>query len=147
MTRITYDSNIHISRRLSSFPQGFCMTAIVLEELTAGSPDESEVKYWGQVRKAREQDGTLLTPNAEDWWQTGKILNSLRRGLKSTTTGKIPKHSASHTERIIRDTLIARVCKREGLLLVTDNIKDFALIQNFCKIKLVSGKDYFGNSL
>ena len=144
MPTVTYDSCIHISRQLSSFPKGFCMTVIVLEELTAGSADASEVKYWGSVRKSREADGTLFTPNAEDWWITGKILNSLRRGLKSAKTGKIPKHSASHTERIIRDTLIARVCKREGLLLVTDNLKDFKTIQDFCPVKVISGKDFFG---
>lgn len=42
------------------------MTAIGLEELTAGAPDESEVGFWGRVRKAREADGTLFTSNAED---------------------------------------------------------------------------------
>ncbi len=65
------------------------MTAIVLEELTAGSSDDSEVRRWQQVRKDREKDGTLFTPNSEDWWMAGKILNSLRRGLKSTNKGKI----------------------------------------------------------
>ena len=119
------------------------MTAIVLEELTAGSFDDSEVKFWNSVRKDREADGTLFTPNAEDWWMAGKVLNSLRRGLKSTKAGKIPKHSAAQTERIIRDTLIARICKRESLTLVTDNLKDFELIQNYCNVKLISGKKFF----
>lgn len=119
------------------------MTAIVLEELTAGAADESTVRYWGRIRKAREADGTLFTPNAEDWWIAGKVLNSLRRGLKSTKIGKIPKHSAERTERIIRDTLIARICKREGLTLVTDNLKDFELIQNYCNVKLISGAKFF----
>ena len=144
MPTITFDTCIFITHKPSYYPQGFCMTAVVLEELTAGSSDDGEVKRWNQVRKDREKDGTLFTPNAEDWWMAGKILNSLRRGLKSVKTGKIPKHSASHTERIIRDTLIARVVKRENLYLVTDNIKDFETIQNYCKIKLISGKEFFG---
>ena len=120
------------------------MTAVVLEELTAGSSDDKEVRRWEIVRKQREEDGTLFTPNAEDWWMAGKVLNSLRRGLKSKKSGKIPKHSASHTERIIRDTLIARVCKREGIILVTDNLKDFDEIKSFCNVKIISGKDFFG---
>lgn len=120
------------------------MTAIVLEELTAGSADASEVRFWNDVRKARERDRTLFVPNAEDWWMAGKVLNSLRRGLKSGKKGRIPKHSAEQTERIIRDTLIARVCKREGLTLITDNLKDFEKIKSFCSIRMQSGKDFFG---
>ncbi len=42
------------------------MTAVVLEELTAGSSDDGEIRRWGQVRKDREKDGTLFTPSAED---------------------------------------------------------------------------------
>lgn len=146
MDLITFDTCIYITYQPPSRPpRGFRMTAVVLEELTAGSADDSEVRRWNQVRRFREADGTLFTPNAEDWWQAGKILNSLRRGLKSKKTGKIPKHSASHTERIIRDTLIARVCKREKLTLVTDNLKDFKVIEPYCQIKIISGKDYFGS--
>lgn len=144
MPTLTFDTNIFITHQPSYYPQGFCMTAIVLEELTAGSADNTAVRYWQNVRKEREANGTLFTPNAEDWFLTGKILNSLRRGLKSQKTGKIPKHSASHTERIIRDTLIARICKRESLYLVTDNIKDFETIEPYCKIKLISGEEFFG---
>ncbi len=43
------------------------MTAVVLQELTAGAEDDKEVKYWNDVRRAREKDGTLLVPNGEDW--------------------------------------------------------------------------------
>lgn len=131
MPTITFDSCIFIAHQPSYYPKGFCMTAVVLEELTAGSSDDGEGRRWQQVRKDREKDGTLFTPNAEDWWMAGKILNSLRRGLKSAKTGKIPKHSASH---------------RENLYLVTDNIKDFETINNYCKIKLISGKDFFGTN-
>ncbi len=144
MPTITFDTCIFITHQPSSYPQGFCLTAVVLEELTAGAADDSEVKFWGQVRKEREADGTIFTPNSEDWWLAGKILNSLRRGLKSKNKGRILKHSASHTERIIRDVLIARVVKRENLYLVTDNIKDFETIAPYCKIKLISGEDFFG---
>lgn len=144
MPTLAFDTNIFITYQPPSYPQGFCMTAIVLEELTAGSSDNTELKFWGNVRKDREANGTLFTPNAEDWFLTGKILNSLRRGLSSPKKGKIPKHSASHTERIIRDALIARVCKRENLYLVTDNTKDFETISPYCKIKLISGKEFFG---
>ena len=65
------------------------------------------------------------------------------RGLKSKFGGKTPKLQDSEKQRIIRDVLIARTVKRAGALLVTDNLKDFQRIRRFCRIRLVSGHEYF----
>ena len=65
------------------------MTAVVLQELTVGAKDNTEVRYWSEVRKAREKDGTLIVPNGEDWWMAGKVLNSLLRGLKADNVGEL----------------------------------------------------------
>lgn len=144
MPIITFDTCIFISYQPSNLPKGFRMTAVVLLELTVGATDNTEVKYWNEVRKAREKDGTLLVPNGEDWWMTGKVLNSLLRGLKSENLGKTPKLSANEIQRITRDVLIARTAKRENALLITDNIADFNKIKKFCDVKTQSGKDFFG---
>lgn len=112
----TFDTCIFISYQPSYLPKGFRMTAVVLQELTVGASDNTEVKYWNEVRKAREKDGTLLVPNGEDWWIAGKVLNSLLRGLKSENAGKTPKLSADEIQRITRDVLIARTAKRENAL-------------------------------
>lgn len=120
------------------------MTAVVLQELTVGATDNTEVKYWNEVRKAREKDGTLLVPNGEDWWLAGKVLNSLLRGLKAKNEGKTPKLSTDEIQRITRDVLIARTVRRENALLITDNIADFNKIKKFCDVKTQSGKDFFG---
>ena len=143
MPIITFDTCIFISYQPSYLPKGFRMTAVVLQELTVGANDNTEVKYWNEVRKAREKDGTLLVPNGEDWWLAGKVLNSLLRGLKSENAGKTPKLSADEIQRITRDVLIARTVKRENALLVTDNIADFNKIKKFCDVKTQSGKDFF----
>ena len=141
---ITFDTCIFISYQPLYLPKGFRMTAVVLQELTVGASDNTEVKYWNEVRKAREKDGTLLVPNGEDWWLAGKVLNSLLRGLKSDNAGKTPKLSADEIQRITRDVLIARTVKRENALLITDNIGDFNKIKKFCDVKTQSGKDFFG---
>jgi predicted nucleic acid-binding protein len=124
MPIVTYDTCIYISRQPSSFPKGFRMTAIVLQELTAGAADDSTVKLWNDARRLHERAGTLLVPDGEDWWMAGKVLNSLLRGLRSTNKGKIPKISAGEKQRIIRDVLIARVAKRSNTAIVTDNVRD-----------------------
>lgn len=119
------------------------MTAIVLQELTAGASDDTLIRAWDQVRRAREKDGTLLVPNGEDWWMAGKVLNSLLRGQRHKNKGKTPKISKNEKQQIIRDVLIARTAKRAGAMLVTDNLGDFKKIAKFCDVRLVSGKQYF----
>ena len=144
MPLVTFDTCIFIRYQPSYVPQGFRLTAVVLQELTVGAQSDKEVKSWNEVRKIREKDDTILVPNAEDWWMAGKVLNSLLRGLKSNNRGKTPKLSNDETQRIIRDTLIARICKREGVTLITDNLDDFRKIKNFCNVKIMSGEKYFG---
>jgi predicted nucleic acid-binding protein len=143
MSVITFDTCIFITYQPSYLPKGFRLTAVVLQELTAGANDDKEVKYWNEVRRAREKDGTLLVPNDEDWWLAGKVLNSLQRALRGSNQGKIPKSDPATIQRITRDVLIARTAKRAGAMLVTDNTKDFELIKNFCNVKTISGKDFF----
>jgi len=139
----TFDTCIFIKYQPSDLPEGFRLTAVVLQELTAGADDDKEVKYWNEVRRARERDETLLVPNGEDWWMAGKVLNSLQRALRGGNQGKIPKSDAATIQRITRDVLIARIAKRVGAVLVTDNTKDFELIRNFCNVKIISGKEFF----
>lgn len=83
-------------------------------------------------------------PNAEDWWQTGKIINALQRGLKSQQGGQTPKIIAEEKYRLTNDVLIARTAKREGVTVVTDNARDFEMIRRFCAVKIVSSADFFG---
>ncbi len=142
MSVITFDTCIFITYQPLYLPKGFRLTAVVLQELTAGANDDKEVKYWNEVRRARKKDGTLLVPNDEDWWLAGKVLNSLQRALRGSNQGKIPKSDSVTIQRITRDVLIARTAKRAGAILVTDNTKDFELIKNFCNVKAISGKEF-----
>jgi predicted nucleic acid-binding protein len=120
------------------------MSAVVLQELTAGALDKSEIQRWDAARLSHEKAGTLLVPNGEDWWLAGKVLNSLLRGLKSKRGGLTPRLPASEKHRIIRDVLIARTVRRSGSMLVTDNIADFRLIRRFCAVRVMPGARYFG---
>lgn len=142
MPIITYDTCCFISYDPSSFPSGFRMSAVVIQELTAGAEDIHKVKYYEAMRKFYEGEGKLLIPNGEDWFQAGKILYSLINGVR-TRIGKAPKLSKDEKQRIVRDVLIARTAKRANCVVVTDNIKDFELIQTYCNVKLIHGVDYF----
>ncbi|NOT48608.1 MAG: hypothetical protein HOP17_12760 [Acidobacteria bacterium] len=145
MAVITFDTCIFIKYRQPLInPKGFRMTAVVLHELTVGSEDAYVIRRIEIERRKYERDGILLVPNGEDWFIAGKVINSLQRGRKSANKGRTPKISAEESRRIMRDVLIARTVKRENALLVTDNTTDFEKIKNFCKIRTITGRDFFG---
>ncbi len=143
MPIVTYDTCIFISRKPASFPKGFRMTAIVLQELTAGATDDSIVKLWNAARRDHELAGTLLVPNGEDWWMAGKVLNSMLRGQRVKNKGRTPKISVDEKQKIIRDVLIARVARRSNTAIVTDNVKDFEKIRSFCNVRVIPGSKHF----
>jgi len=120
------------------------MAAVVLHEMTIGAEGEAQVRYWENVRREYEKDKKLLVPNGEDWFIAGKVINLLQRGRKIANKGRTPKISPEESRRIMRDVLIARTAKRENALLVTDNIADFKKIEHFCKVRMVTGEEFFG---
>lgn len=122
------------------------MTAVVLQELTAGAADDATVKELDVARRSFEKAGILLVPTGEDWWVAGNMLNSMLRGLKKKNKGKIPKIGADEKQRIIRDVLIARVAKRANAAVVTDNLRDFERIQSYCSVKIIAARDHFHSS-
>ena len=144
MPIVTFDTCVVIARRLPFSTKGFRMSAVVLHEMTIGAADDAEVRYWDAVRKDFEKAGKFLVPNGEDWYLAGKVLNSLQRGRKAANKGKTPKLSAEESRGIMRDVLIARTARRENALLVTDNVADFEKISPFCKVRIVTGKEFFG---
>ena len=144
MPTITYDTSIFIAYKPAALPAGFRMSAVVIQELTAGAVDKSEVQRWQAAMRAHEKEGTLLVPTGEDWWLAGKVLNSLLRGLKSKAGGLTPRVPKAEKQRIIRDVLIARTARRAGALLLTDNVADFEKIRRFCNVRLRRGADHFG---
>ncbi len=147
MPKTTFDSNIFIARSRTNMklPSNFYMSVVVMQELAIGAEDATEIKELDTIWRVYEKEGRLLVPTAEDWWQAGKIINALQRGLKSQQGGQTPKLGADEKYRMTSDVLIARTAKREGVTVVTDNVKDFEMIRRFCAVKFVSSADYFGS--
>lgn len=72
MAKIVFDTSVMISRKPTELPADFLMSAVVIQELTAGAADRSEVKQWETAYLAHQKDETLLIPTGEDWFQAGK---------------------------------------------------------------------------
>lgn len=143
MAKVTFDTNVFIKQKAVKLPSDFFLSAIVLQELTAGALDSSRLKVLNQLRIQFEKAGRLLVPTGEDWWQAGKILNSLWKNLKSNSRGRAKGISSSEQQRIIRDVLIARTAKREGAIVVTFNTSDFEKIYRYCSVRIIHPREYF----
>jgi len=143
MPKVTYDSDIFIKHKPAQFPAGFYMSIVVLQELLAGAKDSEAIKEFSAAYRDYQKGNRLLVPTAEDWWYVGLVLNALQRGRRSKKSGLIPKISIGEKYRITNDVLIARTASRAGIAIVTDNIKDFARIKNFCNVRLIAGIDFF----
>jgi predicted nucleic acid-binding protein len=143
---ITLDTSAIIAHKMKPNLKGFVLTSVVLQEMTAGANDQTELQFWEMVYHAFDKEERLLVPTGEDWWQAGRILNFLLRGLKSQRGGLTPKLPAEEKQRIIRDVLIARTARRAGVTVVTDNLADFNRIKHYCDVKVLSAEQYFKRS-
>lgn len=129
-----YDTNVIIRHGMSNVPG--LVSAVVLQELTAGAQDTAGVRRLGSLRAAAEEDGVLLTPDGEDWYQAGKVLNALHRGLRSHRGGHTPAIPKEEQHRLLRDVLIARSARRVNAPVVTYDRADFEKIRRFCNVRL-----------
>lgn len=143
MLRVTLDTNVLIRYYPAGFPAGFFMSAVVVQELTAGAKDAAQVRAYDHMWKHMEAAGLLLVPNGEDWWLAGKVLNSLFRGLRSHKLGRIGAISKEEQQRLVRDVLIARTARRANAAVVTENVADFEKIRNFCNVRILRPAEYF----
>lgn len=130
-----FDTNVIIRHKMSEVP-GF-VSAVVLQELTAGAQDAADLRRLGSMRAAAEDEGVLLTPDGEDWYEAGKVLNALRLGLRSHRAGHTPAIPKEEQQRLLRDVLIARSAKRINAGVVTYNRGDFEKIRRFCNVQVV----------
>ena len=111
---LVYDTNVVIRQGLENFSAGLLLSAVVVQELTAGAPDGRAVRRYELLRRDYEEAGRLLVPNGEDWWMAGKVLNSLYRGLRSRRDARPAAIPREEQQRLLRDVLIARTAKRVG---------------------------------
>lgn len=141
--RVVLDTNVIIRHRLEKVPGRRMWSAVVLQELAAGAADAAAVRMWRAVRTGAEAEGLLLTPNGEDWVETGRILNALLRGARSPRPGRPVGIAKGEQQRLVRDVLIARSARRVNAAVVTYNRGDFEKIRRFCGVRVVEPAEIF----
>lgn len=128
MAYVTFDTSFIISHRVSSLPDNFLLSEVVVMELMASANDESSRKEFEAIRTLHEKDGTLIVPTSEDWLMAGRVLYWLTKGRKKKAGGKAPKLVPGASQNMALDALIAVGAKRAGAAVVTENYDDFKAI-------------------
>lgn len=116
--------------------RNFHFSAVVFYELMASTIDESTLKKYEMWSSALHKIGKLLTPSRTDWLTTAKAVRRLRH-LKL-----INKNLSSTV--LQNDALIARSAVMHNCFVVTDNIRDYQLLQKVMpKLEVIPAKDFF----
>jgi predicted nucleic acid-binding protein len=101
------------------------LSAVVLEELYAGS-NSADRRILEKLERDFERANRLLTPNLGDWTLAGRILSSVAHRHGYEKIGKA---------RLTNDALIATSAARNGVIVITTNPRDFALLAEFCPLQ------------
>ena len=140
---VAYDANIFISRPQLLFTSRIYLSSVVLTELLAGAQDRARIKELETWRFGATYFDRFLVPSADDWWEAGKALQRLSQKSKRDNFGSTPKISPEERVRLFNDCLLAVSCRRAGVVVVTDNVKDFERLSSVCRVKFQSGDEFF----
>lgn len=129
--------------RSSRLPFKMHFSSVVLYELAATTVSADDLDMFENWRKFHDKNNTLLTPDKNDWWETGKLIRRVRFGDKSASHGLTPK--ISHAGQLQNDVLIARTATLAKCYVVTKDVDDFQKFLPFMpNLEIVSDVEFFG---
>ncbi|MGH9832824.1 MAG: PIN domain-containing protein [Blastocatellia bacterium] len=124
-------------------PQPGWLSAVVLQELTAGSSGRSDLKTYLATCRNYQRQGRLIVPDADAWYQAGRLLNLYLSDLsRADKLRHRPSLDHRRKQNIIRDVLIAVSAKQHDVTVISDN-EDFPTIRRYCNFKHIPAKEFF----
>jgi len=97
------------------------LSAVVAQELRAGARSADDRRLLERhVLSLYRRRGRLVTPSAQAWADSGNVLAELERH-EGLDLGRLSKAFGN-------DVLLALSCREAGIVLVTDNARDFERI-------------------
>ena len=143
MGKVTFDTSVIIAYNVTTVPENFLLSAVVIAELTANAADDSARKAHEANRRTHEKNETLIVPTTEDWLLASRVLFWLTHRRKKAAGGKSPPQKPGASQQMMMDALIAVSARRIVATVVTNDYDDFEAIQYYCQVKLLRGSDYF----
>ena len=112
------------------------LSLVVIYELTATNADDSAAQKVERWRISAQKYDRLITPTQTDWLVAANAVRRLRK-LKL-----IDKNLSATV--LQNDALIARSAYTHDCFVVTENIRDFTLLQKVMpKLEVIPAKDFF----
>ena len=136
--KVLFDTNVYIEAiqgwpetdayqlLLSALPRTY-LSAVVVQELYAGTLDAFGERLVETFVRQTEKTGRIIIPTYRDWKETGRILARIGRQEPAQRT-RIP--------RLVNDVLLAMSAAQIGATLFTFNGEDFRLIARYKKFSL-----------
>src|SRR2546428_10873450 len=103
------------------------LSAVVVQELYAGTFDAFGERLVARFVSQTERTGRIVVPAYRDWKETGRILGTINR-QEPAQRSRIP--------RLVNDVLLALSARQIGATLYTVNGEDFRLIARYKKFSL-----------
>ncbi len=114
----------------------FHFSVVVFYELMASMIDESTMKKYEHWLKVLDKAVKLLVPTKTDWITAAKVVRRLRH-LNVIDKNLLPT-------ALQNDALIARSSFMHKCFVVTDNIRDYALLQKVMpKLEVIPAAEFF----
>ena len=98
------------------------LSAVVLAELYAGARDRETMRLLEELEYDFRKAQRLVVPEAGDWTSAGKTVARMAARYDYESVGKT---------RLMNDALIATSAGKNGITVVTANVRDFARISEF----------------
>ena len=106
------------------------LSAVVAQELLAGAKGNAAKVIQESVLEPFERRGRVIVPSYPAWKETGAVLSALiARGA-----ARWPEVSRS----FVNDILLALSCREAGVVLVTENLRDFERIAEVRRFDFVA---------
>ena len=142
MTRYVIDTQLFIEAardrkradELAAFSSAFLprllLHAVVVQEMLAGATSRKWIKEVERgVIGPYERRGRIITPSRQAWKRSGEVVSELVATKKLSPSGI--------RRSFVNDVLLAASCREEGVVLITRNAKDFALIGTVEPVRFV----------
>lgn len=109
------------------------LSSVVRAELTQGAKGTAGRALVLRIARRLEQVGRVVTPTHGDWVRAGTI--------QSMIWDQMP---ALRTKHLLNDLLIGAAARRIGACLVTDDERDFGIIDRWLPTRRLLGRDLVG---
>lgn len=106
------------------------LSSVVRAELTQGARGPAGRALVDRLARRLERAGRVVTPSYDDWSRAGAVQSKIWDA-----------HPTLRSKRLLNDLLIACAARRVGAILVTENERDFPVVDRWLPTERIDADD------